>query len=138
MQTKDIVSLLGVTNNLLRYYEEKGVIQPLRRSNGYRNYQRNDVVALLEGMRYSRLGFQVKQIPDFVNGTQQEQVQQLREKLAQRQQELVFRQLENQALEKRTCELEKLPDYLNHFHFEQIPEKILLPYRSWSKDTSFM
>lgn len=49
MQTKDIVSVIGVTNNLLRYYEEKGVIQPERMSNGYRNYQRNDVCALLEG-----------------------------------------------------------------------------------------
>lgn len=137
MQTKDIVGVIGVTNNLLRYYEEKGVIQPKRMSNGYRNYQRNDVCTLLEGMRYARLGFEVGLIPDFVSGTQVEQVSQLKERLEQRQQELVFHQLENQALEKRIHELEQLPDTMNSFCVEQIPDRILLPYRSWSMDSSF-
>lgn len=39
MQTKDIISILGVTNNLLRYYEDQGVIHTVCESNGYRSYQ---------------------------------------------------------------------------------------------------
>ena len=98
MQTKDIISILGVTNNLLRYYEGQGVLHPVRESNGYRSYQRNDIVALLEGLRYARFGFPVAQIPAFVNETKEEQKKQLSQHLDVRKKEMLLMQLENQIL----------------------------------------
>lgn len=132
MQTKDIISILGVTNNLLRYYEDQGVIHPVCESNGYRSYQRNDIVALLEGLRYAKFGFSVAQISAFVNETKEEQKKQLSQQLDVRKKEMLLMQLENQIMEKRIHELGCLEENMNHFHVETMKEKILLPYRSYS------
>ena len=137
MQTKDIISILGVTNNLLRYYEDQGVIHPVRESNGYRSYQRNDIVALLEGLRYARFGFPVAQIPAFVNETKEEQKKQLSQQLDVRKKEMMLMQLENQIMEKRIHDLECLEMNMNHFHEETMKDKILLPYRSYSHNHEF-
>ena len=137
MQTKDIISILGVTNNLLRYYEDQGVIHPVRESNGYRSYQRNDIVALLEGLRYARFGFPVAQIPAFVNETKEEQKKQLSQQLDVRKKEILLMQLENQIMEKRIHDLECLEMNMNHFHEETMKDKILLPYRSYSHNHEF-
>ncbi|MEV0053858.1 MerR family transcriptional regulator [Saccharopolyspora shandongensis] len=40
----------GVSQRLLRYYEEQGLITPLRRPNGYREYAEEDV-ATVRGIR---------------------------------------------------------------------------------------
>ena len=137
MQTKDIISILGVTNNLLRYYEDQGVIHPVRESNGYRSYQRNDIVALLEGLLYARVGFPVAQIPAFVNETKEEQKKQLSQHLDVRKKEMLLMQLENQIMEKRIYDLECLEMNMNHFHEETMKAKILLPYRSYSRNLEF-
>lgn len=137
MQTKDIISILGVTNNLLRYYEDQGVIHPVRESNGYRSYQKNDIVALLEGLRYARFGFPVAQIPAFVNETKEEQKKQLSQQLDVRKKEMMLMQLENQIMEKRIHDLECLETNMNHFHKETLKDKILLPYRSYSHNHEF-
>ncbi|MCP2329528.1 DNA-binding transcriptional MerR regulator [Hamadaea flava] len=36
----------GVSERLLRYYEEQGLLQPTRLANGYREYARSDVTAV--------------------------------------------------------------------------------------------
>jgi DNA-binding transcriptional MerR regulator len=36
----------GVSQRLLRYYEEQGLLHPQRRPNGYREYAASDVVAV--------------------------------------------------------------------------------------------
>lgn len=36
----------GVSERLLRYYEEQGLLQPTRRANGYREYAESDIVAV--------------------------------------------------------------------------------------------
>jgi DNA-binding transcriptional MerR regulator len=36
----------GVSERLLRYYEEQGLLRPARRSNGYRDYSDADVAAV--------------------------------------------------------------------------------------------
>ena len=137
MQTKDIISILGVTNNLLRYYEDQGVIHPVCESNGYRSYQRNDIVALLEGLRYAKFGFSVAQISAFVNETKEEQKKQLSQQIVVWYNEIHLMELENQIMEKRIHDLECLEMNMNHFHEETMKDKILLPYRSYSHNLEF-
>ncbi|TMR93218.1 MerR family transcriptional regulator [Nonomuraea basaltis] len=46
MRIGDLAHETGVSRRLLRYYEEQGLLRPLRRSNGYREYSESDVAAV--------------------------------------------------------------------------------------------
>jgi DNA-binding transcriptional MerR regulator len=46
MQIGALADRTGVSRRLLRYYEEQGLLQPLRLSNGYREYAESDVAAV--------------------------------------------------------------------------------------------
>ena len=44
MNTKEVVELMGVSQDTLRYYEKVGAIPPVgRKKNGYRDYRTNDL-----------------------------------------------------------------------------------------------
>jgi DNA-binding transcriptional MerR regulator len=43
MQIRDLAERAGVTTRTLRYYEEKGLLEPERLPNGYRRYTADDV-----------------------------------------------------------------------------------------------
>ncbi|WP_336216272.1 MerR family transcriptional regulator [Nonomuraea sp. LPB2021202275-12-8] len=46
MRIGDLVHATGVNRRLLRYYEEQGLLRPLRLANGYREYAESDVAAV--------------------------------------------------------------------------------------------
>ncbi|GGT81581.1 MerR family transcriptional regulator [Actinomadura citrea] len=46
MRIGDLSAATGVSRRLLRYYEEQGLLRPLRSANGYRQYAPSDVVAV--------------------------------------------------------------------------------------------
>ncbi|MEU4703236.1 MerR family transcriptional regulator [Nonomuraea dietziae] len=46
MRIGDLVQATGVNRRLLRYYEEQGLLHPVRLANGYREYAESDVVAV--------------------------------------------------------------------------------------------
>ncbi|WP_327129471.1 MerR family transcriptional regulator [Streptomyces sp. NBC_01727] len=46
MRIGDISRETAVSRRLLRYYEEQGLLQPKRRTNGYREYTESDIVAV--------------------------------------------------------------------------------------------
>ncbi|MFF0867193.1 MerR family transcriptional regulator [Nonomuraea sp. NPDC003560] len=43
MRIGDLARQTGVSRRLLRYYEDQGLLKPLRRPNGYREYAETDV-----------------------------------------------------------------------------------------------
>lgn len=44
MKTKEVVALMNISQDTLRYYEKVGVIPPVNRDeNGYRIYNDNDL-----------------------------------------------------------------------------------------------
>ena len=46
MQIGALARKTGVSRRLLRYYEEQGLLRPLRLANGYREYSESDVAAV--------------------------------------------------------------------------------------------
>lgn len=46
MRIGDLTGRTGVSRRLLRYYEEQGLLQPVRLPNGYREYAESDVAAV--------------------------------------------------------------------------------------------
>ncbi|MGV9771013.1 MerR family transcriptional regulator [Streptosporangium sp. NPDC003464] len=46
MRIGDLVQETGVNRRLLRYYEEQGLLRPVRLANGYRDYSESDVAAV--------------------------------------------------------------------------------------------
>ncbi|MEO3871396.1 MerR family transcriptional regulator [Nonomuraea sp. B12E4] len=46
MRIGDLAQATGVNRRLLRYYEEQGLLRPLRLPNGYREYDATHVVAV--------------------------------------------------------------------------------------------
>ncbi|WP_327583362.1 MerR family transcriptional regulator [Nonomuraea sp. NBC_00507] len=46
MRIGDLAHETGVSRRLLRYYEEQGLLRPVRLPNGYREYHESDVAAV--------------------------------------------------------------------------------------------
>ncbi|SHE76275.1 DNA-binding transcriptional regulator, MerR family [Streptoalloteichus hindustanus] len=46
MRIGELARRTGVSERLLRYYEEQGLLRPERRSSGYRQYRESDVVVV--------------------------------------------------------------------------------------------
>ncbi|XRQ07183.1 MerR family transcriptional regulator [Actinomadura welshii] len=46
MRIGEVAGATGVSRRLLRYYEEQGLLRPVRRANGYREYSASDVATV--------------------------------------------------------------------------------------------
>ncbi|GAA0780182.1 Cu(I)-responsive transcriptional regulator [Roseibium denhamense] len=57
----------GLPSKTIRYYEEIGLVQPLRGANGYRDYSETDVHQLKFLQRARRLGFSIEECRDLLS-----------------------------------------------------------------------
>ena len=65
----DVAGILGISPDLIRYYEEKGVVSPTKdRHNNYRYYDTWDINYLIDCLWYKNFGFGIKQIANMVSG----------------------------------------------------------------------
>ena len=92
----DAAAQLGVTHRALRFYEDKGLIEPARLGN-IRSYSRRDIARMQLILRGKRLGFSLREIKEFLDlydadPTQLEQMQHLVAQIRVR-----LRQLERQS-----------------------------------------
>lgn len=59
----DVSRILGISADLLRYYEKKGVVQPQKdKSNDYRYYDTWDINFLIDCLWYKHFGFAIPQV----------------------------------------------------------------------------
>jgi len=105
----DVAAHLGITHRALRFYEDKGLIEPARVGN-VRIYSRRDVARMQLILRGKRLGFSIREIKEFLDlydadPTQIEQMQHLIAQIRVR-----LRQLERQhtALQMTIAELKTM------------------------------
>ncbi len=63
----DVARILGVSPDILRYYEKKGVVNPAKdENNDYRYYDFWDINLLMDCLWFKNFGFSIEQIADIV------------------------------------------------------------------------
>lgn len=68
MLIHDIASIFGISNELIRHYEDKGIVFPnYRDNNGYREFRQFDFDNLLFCHKYKALGLSLKTISNSIN-----------------------------------------------------------------------
>jgi len=110
----EVAAHLGITHRALRFYEDKGLIEPARVGNT-RIYGRRDVARMQLILRGKRLGFTIREIREFLDlydadPSQLEQMQRLVTGIRQR-----IKLLERQqtALEMTIAELRSMDQQAN-------------------------
>lgn len=67
MLRNEIQEKTGLTRKAIEYYEEKGLINPQKLENGYRNYSEEDLLLLSKISDFRKLGMGVKEIEKCIN-----------------------------------------------------------------------
>ena len=63
----DVARILGVSSDILRYYEKKGVVTPTKdENNAYRYYDYWDINFLMDCLWFKNFGFSIEQIAEIV------------------------------------------------------------------------
>ena len=62
MNIKQVSDYTGISRDMIRFYEKKGIIHPARKENGYRDYTIHDLLLLVTARQYSCLGIPLSTI----------------------------------------------------------------------------
>lgn len=62
MKINEAEALAGITKKNIRFYEEQGLLEPMRGANGYREYSAEDVTLLLKIKLLRKLGVSIEDI----------------------------------------------------------------------------
>ena len=62
----EFAKYLGVTPDLLKHYEDQGIIQPTRSDSGYRYYPFNTTMLLIECIRLRNYGMTLREIREIL------------------------------------------------------------------------
>ena len=68
MFRNEVQNKTGLTRKAIEYYEEKGLIDPVRLENGYRDYSEEDVEILEKVALFTKLGLSLKEIRKIIFG----------------------------------------------------------------------
>ena len=63
----DVAKILGISSELVRYYERLGILKPTRGSNGYRKYTTRDINILTGSRKYIEMGFSLETVEFLLN-----------------------------------------------------------------------
>ncbi len=68
MTSKEIEARSGIPRANIRYYEAEGLLQPIRKKNGYRDYREEDLAALEKIRLLRRLGLSIEELKALQSG----------------------------------------------------------------------
>ena len=128
----DVAKILGISPDLLSYYEKKGVVKPVKdRSNDYRYYEPWDINFLIDCLWYKNFGFGIDQVATIVSKSSYEDIVSMMENKDEeieqtiRRQELLLRRTRQHLQKIRTakdflgkCDLVYSPEIVVHRCFE--------------------
>ena len=129
----DVAKILGISPDLLRYYEKKGVVKPIKdRNNDYRYYESWDINFLIDCLWYKNFGFSIDQVARIVSRCGMEDILSMMEEkegeieASIRRQELLLRRTREHLAEVQRigerlgkCDLVYSPEivrYLNRYN----------------------
>jgi DNA-binding transcriptional MerR regulator len=106
---QDVADQLGVTHRTLRFYEDKGLIDPARVGNT-RIYSKRDVARMQLILRGKRLGFSLKEIATFLDlyDADPQHVEQKRMLLHQVTDRIALLEHQREAIDKTLIELRQI------------------------------
>lgn len=120
----DVAKILGISTDLLRYYEKKGVVHPVKdKNNDYRYYDTWDINFLLDCLWYKNFGFGIEQIAHFVSDSSYDDITRAVDMKEQEIVENLYRQkLLLRRIREHKTELARAKDYLGKCDIRQSPE----------------
>jgi DNA-binding transcriptional MerR regulator len=105
----DVANSLGVTPRTLRFYEDRGLIEPQRVA-GARLYSRRDIARMQLILRGKRLGFSLAEIQQFLNlyDADPQHIEQMRLLATRCRERITELQAKKEALDQTIGEMETL------------------------------
>ena len=128
---KEIREKLGISRDTLRFYEQKGIIEPeIDPQNGYRYYDDWQVNLLWDCKQYQSMGFSLAEVLEILN---QDTVDELAERVERRtcevEAEIRRKELELTNLRTRAAEMRRAKGSLGLFEFVDFPGRYYVPIR---------
>jgi len=122
----DVARILGISTDLLRYYEKKGVVTPTKdKNNDYRYYDAWDINFLMDCLWFKNFGFSIEQIADMVRINSVSEISSLFEYKETELRATIRRcELLLKRSEQHRSELERLPRLLNRCEVADSPELV--------------
>lgn len=77
MQMNEVVKKVDLSKRAVKYYEEQGLLEVAKDSNGYRNYSDDNIVTLKKISVYRKLGISIKDIKGLLDGNNKELLEQI-------------------------------------------------------------
>ena len=66
MNIKQASEFTGISRDMIRFYEKKGIIHPRRTENGYREYSEHDLILLVTARQYNCIGIELDRIAELL------------------------------------------------------------------------
>jgi DNA-binding transcriptional MerR regulator len=122
----DVARILGISTDLLRYYEKKGVVTPTKdKSNDYRYYDAWDINFLMDCLWFKNFGFSIEQIADMVRTVSTGELMDMFEDKETELRETIRRcQLLLHRSEQRRQEIERIPLLLKKCAIAESPDMV--------------
>ncbi len=128
---KEIREKLGIGRDTLRFYEQKGIIEPeVDPTNGYRYYDDWQVNLLWDCKHYQAMGFTLSEILEILkHDTMDELRDRVEHKAEELEHKIVRKQLELAALHARQAEMRRAPDALGSYELAEFEGRVYVPVR---------
>ena len=72
-QIKEIVKITGLSRRTLQFYDEIGLLEPMRTADNYRMYRKDDIKKLWKIIVYKEIGLKLSDIRHILHGHIKEQ-----------------------------------------------------------------
>lgn len=121
----EAAKILGISSELLRYYERKGIITPQRHANGYRCYDLDTIKKLTGVRRWRAMGFPLEDTEQLLTSASRNDALSLYHKrLDQMTQELHWKQEIQSALLELMQEIETAADSVGIVSIREMPDML--------------
>ena len=122
----DVARILGISPDLLRYYEKKGVVTPYKDAhNDYRYYDAWDINLLMDCLWFKNFGFSIEQIADMVRIPSADDLQDIFQYKEDELRSTIKRcELLLRRSEEHRAQLERLPALLGKCEIAESPARL--------------